>query len=300
MLLAGCSALINPDTGRLGDDPDSGVVALMDSGPPIGSDAGPGFDAGDGTCDEGERRCNGDQLLTCVAGSFVAADCQAMGAYCDGDSCQPHECTPNSRRCSEDGDSVISCTARGDEESEESCGDGRCDPDTIRCEGGGDACPLGDLPRELSIPDSRVRVLCERDDDHTFTPSDGCRAESRASVGDEVFPLVLDRERRLTFELTDVDESNAVDTILYIRRACDDPSTQVACADDVRCMASTVEPPACFGDVDVRQSRVTVTLPAGTYYVFIDAFEYSTSGTTFGCGRVQLQVSPAGGFPPGT
>jgi len=291
--LGGCSALINPDTGRLGDEPDSGVVALMDSGGPVGSDAGPGFDAGDGSCSEGERRCNGDQLLTCVAGTFVAADCQAMGAFCEGGTCRPHVCVPNSRMCSADRGSVVSCSARGDEASEDDCGEGECNPDTIRCEGGGDACPLDDLPRALSIPDSRMRVLCRHDDNHTFTPSDACRSMTRAAVGDEVLPLVLDRERRLTFQLTDVDEDAAVDTILYIRRACDDPSTQVACADDVPCMASTVDPPACFGEVDVRQSRVTVTLPAGTYYVFLDAFEYTTSGTEFGCGRVELQVRPA-------
>ncbi len=81
--------------------------------------------------------------------------------------------------------------------------------------------------------------------------------------------------------------------ILYIRRACDDPSSQIVCADDVPCMASTAEPPACFGEVDVRQSRVTVTLPAGTYYVFVDAFEYTSSGIDFTCGTVELSVTSA-------
>jgi len=287
--LAGCSALINPDTGRLGDDPDAGVVTRMDSGGPIGSDAGPGFDAGDGSCSDGERRCNGDQLLTCVAGSFVARDCQAMGAFCDDETCEPHVCTPNSRRCSDDGDSIVSCSARGDQASEESCGDGRCDPDTVSCEGGGGGCE--DLP-EL-IPNDRKRIeLCEGTGDNTFAPAPGCGSDTPASAADVAYRLVLDEPRRLTFEVTDIDPMRAVDTILYIRRDCEDPSSQVVCADDVPCAASTVDPPACFGEVDVRQSRTTVSLPAGTYYVFVDAFEYMTSGTSFRCGTVRLQSSP--------
>ena len=73
----GCSALINPDTDRLGTDPeggeDAGVVTLMDAGepPPPGTDAGeppPGTDAGgpppgtDAGCVAG---CSGGTLTTC-------------------------------------------------------------------------------------------------------------------------------------------------------------------------------------------------------------------------------------------
>jgi len=111
--------------------------------------------------------------------------------------------------------------------------------------------------------------------------------------GDEVFVLELDSPTRLTFELTDYDETRAIDTVLYIRSACEDMASQVACADDVPCGTSTVPGgPTCTGSgaVDVRQSRVTLTLPAGRYYVVADAFVRRGDGVNYTCGRVRLSV----------
>lgn len=290
--LTGCSALINPDTDLLGSDPDSGVT-LMDSGM-TGFDAGPmGFDAGDVPCMEGSRRCAGDRLLTCVGGMLVPQDCQSMDAFCDVDHCQPHVCVPNSRECSADGRSVVSCDGRGSEATAMSCGDARCDPATRMCVGGGPACAISN--GNVSLGTSRPFGLCTTDDNNTFQP-DGrmCNGMARSDVGDQILTLTLTEPTRVTFELTDVDESRAIDTILYVRRTCDDPSSQILCADDVPCAASTVDPPACFDGVDVRQSRVTADLPAGTYYIVIDAFAYTTGGVEFECGRVQLRVDRAG------
>ncbi|MCB9596762.1 MAG: hypothetical protein H6719_28830 [Sandaracinaceae bacterium] len=292
---SGCSALINPDTDLLGTDPDvdSGTVMLMDSGM-TGFDAGPGFDggplfdAGNETCVEGTRRCVGDSLRTCASGMEIPQDCQAMDAFCQTDHCEPHVCRPNSRECSADGGSVLSCSARGDALDTMSCGSGRCDGATRMCTGGGDACTglMGIRPGA-----DREMNLCSFSDDNTYQPDTMCRGTTRASVGDRIFELRLDAPTRVTIELTDIDEGAAIDTIFYLRRVCDDQSTQIGCADDVPCAASTAEPAACFDGVDVRQSRLTVDLPAGNYYIVADAFLYTTGGgTMFGCGRVRLSV----------
>ncbi|MCA9608997.1 MAG: hypothetical protein KC619_25525, partial [Myxococcales bacterium] len=243
-VLAGCSALINPDTDLLGTDDgtDSGVT-LMDSGV-MGVDAGPmGIDAGDRPCVEGTRSCAGDQLVSCVGGMEVPQDCQSMEAFCDVDHCTPHVCVPNSRECSADGTSVVSCNGRGSEAVAESCGDARCDPATRTCVGGGPECPRSTATIRIG---GTYRIgLCTPDDSDTFVP-DGrmCTGTSRADSGDRVFTLTLDAPTRVTLELTDIDERRAVDTILYVRRNCDDPSSQILCADDVPCAASTAEPAA--------------------------------------------------------
>lgn len=290
---AGCSALINPDPDRLGPDEgsDSGV-SLMDSGM-TGFDAGPmGFDAGDVPCVEGSRRCMGDRLLTCAGGVEVAQDCQSMSAFCSGDQCEPHVCRPNSRECSADGGSVVSCNARGSEATTMDCGDSRCDPATRTCVGGGGAC---EGIRSIALGTERNTPLCAYDDDHTFQPdATMCRGMSRADSGDRTFELTLTAPTRVTFELTDVDNARAIDTVLYVRRACDEAGTQVLCADDVPCAASTAQPPACIDGVDVRQSRITADLPAGTYYIVVDAFLYSAGGVEFQCGDVRLRVDRAG------
>lgn len=296
--LPACSALIDPDTGRLGPDDgaDSGV-SLMDSGM-SGFDAGPGFDGGNVPCVEGTRRCSGDTLVTCAGGALVPQDCQAMMAFCDGDHCQPHVCRPNSRMCSPDGTSVLSCTARGDDVDAEDCGDGRCDPATFRCEGGGGPC---DALNNVRIGEDRTANLCGRDDDNSRVPGGTCGGTSRSDTGDITYRLTLTEPTRVTIELTDIAESTAVDTVVYVRRVCDDETTQVLCSDDVPCEASTAEPPACIDGVDPRQSRVTADLPAGSYYVVVDAFEYTSGSTEFRCGQVRLRIteSPASPFPGG-
>ena len=56
---------------------------------------------------------------------------------------------------------------------------------------------------------------------------------------------------------------SAYDTVLYVRTACDDPASEVACNDDV---------PA-VGD---RTSAVTVQAAAGVdYFVFVDGYNFA-------------------------
>ncbi|MBX3270128.1 MAG: hypothetical protein KF729_07695 [Sandaracinaceae bacterium] len=294
-LCLGCSALVNPDVDRLGGDPgaDSGVT-LMDGATPR-PDAGPPRDGGGAACVEGTRTCAGDVLVVCAGGAERREDCAATGGICREGGCRPRACTPGTRTCADDGGSVLACSADGGELSVIDCGDGRCDPSTLACVEG--ACRGLD---EIRVGSTETLDLCDESDDDTYErDSAQCRATTRASVGDRVFVLRLAMDTRVVIELTDVDEDAAIDTIVYLRTVCDDPTTQIGCADDVPCMASTAQPPYCVDGVDVRQSRLVATLRAGTYYVVVDGFRYSRSGVSFGCGEVRLAVRAAPGSTPG-
>ena len=89
-------------------------------------------------------------------------------------------------------------------------------------------------------------------------------------------------------DLRDEDDSAAIDTILYLRTNCEDAGSQFECSDDVPCDESDVEFGDCSGELQVRQSRIDVTLEAGSYTVVADHLRYRD----FGCGRV-LSSNPA-------
>lgn len=110
-----------------------------------------------------------------------------------------------------------------------------------------------------------------------------------------MFRLEVPFAQEVTIELTDNDTMRAIDTIVYVRRTCDDGTTQVACDDDVPCDSSTVPSgELCIGGVDVRQSRIVTRLAAGTYYVVLDAFEYRRDMVAFTCGQVRLSIRGGG------
>ncbi len=291
--LLGCSAIVNPDSDLLGPDPgvDSGTVVLMDSGD-ARIDAGP-RDGGGVPCTEGAKRCVGETLFTCVGGAEIPRDCRAVGDYCDVDQCRDQVCEPNRRQCTPALNAVLSCSARGDLLSREACPNG-CDPETITCLPPGGVCD--DVP-SIDVGGRHTVDLCERADNNTHQPADGCGSTSRADVQDQIFSLTLERRQRVTIELTDVDAPRAVDTLVYVRRTCDDMGSQIACDDDVPCDRSTADPPACFGGVDVRQSRITLTLDAGTYFIVVDGFAYTNDSVAFSCGLVELRVERDSPFP---
>jgi hypothetical protein len=294
LLAGGCSALINPDDGRLGGGGDAGTdrtdgsmggwdsgITLMDSGTTTDPDSG------STSCVSEEPRCEGDALVTCVSGMEIRQDCRAMSAFCDGGECKPWECEPGSRECSGDLSASIVCSARGDGSEEISCEPGVCAPDSGRCVGAVDMCTT--VP-PVTIGSTHMVDLCIKNDDNTHTRAPGCGAESRADGRDTVFRLEVPTTRMVTIELTDIDTSAAIDTIVYVRRVCDDGDTQVACDDDVRCDTSTAPGDLCFDGVDVRQSRINTRLEAGTYYVVIDYFDYTAGEIMFGCGEVRLSI----------
>ncbi|HJL15437.1 MAG TPA: hypothetical protein RMH99_07280 [Sandaracinaceae bacterium LLY-WYZ-13_1] len=293
VLLVGCSALINPDDGRLGSSPDAGTSESdasspgEDGGPDPRPDGGdPGTDAGASGCTSEEPRCEGDALVTCVGGMEVRQDCRARSAYCDEGECVDWECEPGSRECADDLRTSLVCDARGTGVMEVVC-PVACDPTDGSCTTSSDRCM--DAP-SVTLGSTHMVDLCIKNDDHTFRRAPGCGVESRADGGDTVFRLEVPSRREVTIELSDVDTTAAIDTIVYLRRLCDAEGSQVACDDDVRCEDSTVPGELCIGGADVRQSRITTRLEPGTYYVVLDHFEYTRGEVRFGCGEVRLTL----------
>ena len=295
----GCSAIINPDDGRLGGPRDAGMagvdsgITLMDSGPrrDSGTPPPPPVDGGPG-CASTEPRCVGDALVTCVSGMEIRQDCQARMAYCEGGECRDWECTPGTRECSSDLRTSIACDARGSAVTEVPC-DGICNVATGRCDAVVDRCATA---APVTIGSTHDVQLCAGTDDNTHTPTDGCGSTSRADSADAVFRLEVPTAQTVTIELTDIDLMRAIDTIVYVRRVCDDGSSQVACDDDVPCDMSTVPGmDFCIDGVDVRQSRIVTRLEAGTYYIVVDAFLYTRDRVAFSCGEVRLSVSAGAG-----
>ena len=88
---------------------------------------------------------------------------------------------------------------------------------------------------------------------------------------DHVYRLDVPQESRLQlFQESDYDGA------LYVRRACADASSEVACNDDAE---------------DVQHSRINTVVPPGTYYVFTDA--YGSNGT--GSYTLEADLAPVAG-----
>lgn len=299
---AGCSAVVSPDPSRF-DAVDAGpVVTLMDSGTVPGSDAGPGPQLDSGTTPPvdgggpgpvdappgctGAPRCEGDVLVSCAAGVEVREECALAGAYCDEGACQERVCEPGSRQCSVDRRSVLTCDARGASLTEMAC--------TFACDDSSATCLLDPAPdtctgfETITVGATERFSLCGQSDANTFVGASGsdCPGGSVADVGDVTFALTIPTRGFYVIDLRDVDSTRSIDTVVYLRRVCDDSSTQLACDDDVPCEQSDVPVGSCSDGVQVRQSRIATTLDPGTYYVVADAFDYDS----FGCGTVELRV----------
>jgi len=303
--LAACSAIVSPDPSRLAGEDAGRPVLMLDAFVPPGVDAGtpvepdafvpPGVDAFTPpplpdafvpmACVEGPPRCEGTVRVVCADGVESREDCNGRGLACEAGSCEPRTCTPGAVSCSRDLSGVVTCNASGTSLGYTRCPMG-CDPATMMCRGSTVSCPG---LAEVRVGESRRVDLCASDDTTTPSPAEGCGVSSRADSGDATFALTIPSRMRVTLDLRDVDDTVGVDTVLYLRRACEDPASQVACDDDVPCTSSEVPSP-CSGSVQVRQSRITVDLEPGTYYVVVDAYEYDS----FECGEVELRVLAAG------
>ncbi len=286
---AGCSAIVSPDVSRLGGDPggpdggrDSGIV--LRDGSAVDARDGPdggGVDGGPPSCEAQPPVCEGNVLVQCVGGTLRRTDCSATGGVCAMSSgaaaCSGGGCTPFAVSC--DGDELVTCSAEGTE-SRMTCPTG-CDPAARACRGAM-VCP----GVEALAPGVVRFDLCAERDARTFVPAEGCLVDLRANTGDRVYRLDIEHASNIQLDLRDDDDA-AIDTVLYIRRDCDDAASQFACNDDIPCAMSDVTG-ACIDGFQVRHSRLTLHLEPGTYYVVADAYSYSTSGLTFGCGNVSL------------
>ena len=137
------------------------------------------------------------------------------------------------------------------------------------------AAPGNGCRQPLEIDTSRQRLEGTFDEliDHQSTGSCGGNGKDR------VFSFVVDRPMRLTAQAT------GFDTLLYLRRTCADPNSEVACDDDSR-------PPGGRG------SRITARLEPGTWFLFLDAYGNAGGDYALDVDFEPLDTPDAGFVPP--
>jgi hypothetical protein len=303
--VAGCSAIVEPDESRLGGSDDAGPqIRLMDSGM-AGLDGGrtdagrrdagtvlPGEDAGNMDRDAGREctpRCEGEVLIRCEGGLEVPVDCRTSSGYCDSAGCVPWACVPGQVTCTSDLSGLATCDARGTGAAVTGCPNG-CDPARNVCADPTTTCS-GIAP--ISIGSTLNIDLCDfaHEDTYVVTAAGSCGGSFVSDTGDATFALTLTSTTDVVIELTDADAFRAIDTVVYVRRVCDEQSSQIACDDDVPCAESTVG--GSCTNFEPRQSRIRTTLGPGTYYIVADAFDYTLNNQSWRCGNVRLSVQLA-------
>lgn len=240
------------DADVVDSGPADGGVIPVDGGPP---DAGP-------ECTGTAARCDLETLVTCVGGRFVSDDCASHGSYCDGTACVAQACVPGSVACA--GSMATLCDARGASSSVTDCTRGcsagvGCNPVT--------ACALA-VAGAMGVGTMRVNT-CGQGDDSVHNP--GCTRTDRTG-SDLIVRLEVPSRADYRIELQVVGGDDAV---LYVRRACADATTQLACDDDTA---------SGFG------SRVDITLDPGDYFLMLDSFR-DTEGPDGRCGDMDLVVT---------
>lgn len=277
-LLAGACGIERAGLGALQadagepQDADSSAdapIVRLDAGFDGGVDRDDGGDAGVECALDGPR-CEGELLVVCSGGVREVTDCAAEEAFCDAETheCVGRLCVPGERSCSEDGVRVVQCDSRGSAQSTTDCEAG-CDPGTLACRPV-TACALAfdDLtPGVMSFD------LCGQGDDSTLVTTADC--SSTTAGEDRLFRFVLDERRTVLLELLDDAAAQAVDTVLYLRSACDEPDSQIVCHDD--------------HEGEPRHSRIETTLEPGTYFLIADQMSYRNGPQRFECGRVALR-----------
>jgi hypothetical protein len=94
-----------------------------------------------------------------------------------------------------------------------------------------------------------------------------------AASPDAVYTFHLAQPARVSLRV-----SGSYDTVVYVRSACADPDSELACNDD---------------STDIHHSAVDATLPAGDYYAFVDGYASGNRGFY----TLSLATSPAGSGP---
>jgi Trypsin-like peptidase domain len=240
---AGCLRVNRcPNTGCSGEDSTyafRAVEALCATGAPA-----PGLcPCGDGVCDaEG-----GESTATCPF------DC---GTECGDGTCNgeesPNDCTEDCGTCGNgvcDGDDSVEncCTDCGCDAEGDVCLENQCVPDPFP----GDTCEL-----PLEIPVMATQTI---QGDTLFAQNDFAGSCVGASAPDRTYTFTLGSAA--SFEAL----ASGFDTGLYLRTACDDEASELACNDDN-------DPPGNFG------SRIATELQPGTYFLVVDGFGSDSLG----------------------
>jgi hypothetical protein len=143
---------------------------------------------------------------------------------------------------------------------------------------------------ELKLPDDRVKGSLRGSSRNASTT---CTRQKGTGGPEAIYLLRLDERM-----LIDIEVVSEIDTVLAIRRVCDDPLTEVACADGtVAASAPTpgrdagfFPPPVDAGSpsVEGRDAHLRASLAAGVYFLLVD------EGEPFGVGgefELKLQAT---------
>lgn len=199
LLAAGCSAVINPDTDRLGDEPDTGIVRIDGGRTDGGRTDGGGTDAG--RTDGGERTDAGaDSGVECMG----EVDCNDDVA-CTEDRCEDGGCvnTPNDGACpgGERCNAVMGCVPARCTRNEE-CDDGAFCNGAERCDAGapGSGCVPG-VPIVCADDYGCTTDVCnEAADRCSFLPTDSRCPDAIDCTSDRCNPAASDNPSGCTHE----------------------------------------------------------------------------------------------------
>lgn len=222
--------------------------------------------------------CRGEVADDCMA----PRDCAAEGLACRTASTGPEcVCADAPPTCEADGRAITSCMSGV--------------TTTTYC--GTDGCRDGDCNTSCNVPllptgSSRVDLCAEGSDNLNQRVTGACPADAG---GDDILRRIeLPVRSRVTVTVRDDDPGAAVDTMVYVRGVCDTRTTQIACSDDVPC-GEAEDMTGCFGGRQWRESRVTLDLDRGAYFVIADSFADNTNGgVDWTCGFVEivLEITP--------
>lgn len=220
------------------------------------------------TCTDREARCEGDLVVRCTDGVPSTEDCNATGAYCEAGACVARVCIPNAITC--DGAEETRCDSRGATSTSSDCSRG--------CTAGTGCNPAPAC--SLSVVSETVRVgvrysvnPCGDGDDVVFT-NPSC---ARVSISGPDLIARLDIASAGRYRI-DLDRRfTGTDPLLYIRSACADPGSELACNDDEH--------------GGTRDSRIELDLAPGGYFLILDTFRDTDESLEERCGEMYLEVT---------
>lgn len=254
------------------EDTDSGTARLDAT---VTNDRGPSNQCGGteqlpatpgtqcGACGDGEWECDGGNALVC-AGEGELNACGGCGNLDVTPNTPCLDCERGRWICS--GTSLV-CNCPGDDPVPAACQD----------------------PLEIELGEEIIVDLCPRPDEMANLAGGECD-EHEIHGPEAVYRLTLDERTSVRLALWDDDDTRAIDTLLYVRRQCEDRSSQVACADDEPCDAENRDLGLCTGDQQPRLSVIDTVMDAGDYFIVVDTYEYAQNGVSYSCGTVHLET----------
>jgi MYXO-CTERM domain-containing protein len=240
---SGCFRPFRCSNGGCGGEESTYAFRAIDALCAAGAPAEGLCSCGDGTCDAQ----GGEDSVSC------ALDCgtECGDGACNGDE-SPDDCVEDCGTCGNgvcDGtDSILNCCTDCGCPVGAVCLDEECRPDPFP----GDTCELPTLLPFVQVQNvEAASTYAHNDFEGSCVGADGF---------DRVYQLEVEMDVELDAQVW------GFDTGLYLRTACGDTATELACNDDGY-------PPGLFG------SRINMVVSPGTYYLVVDGFDRASRGT---------------------